>query len=149
MTPGPHPPAEKAAGAYSTLSNFCKQRMWAGRGVSGSIFGRAVHETSPTYTSPFELTASPCGGKKFPQLRSSRRLAETTYQLACVVDAADARPKLGDVPTDRGGRAHLAFLERPVIGQFRPIGIDPVLELAASDDHRNIPPRDCRGLPPV
>jgi hypothetical protein len=41
------------------------------------------------------------------------------------------------------------FLERPALGQFRPIGIDPVSVCAASDDHRNIPSRGCFGLPPL
>src|SRR3954451_9355134 len=41
------------------------------------------------------------------------------------------------------------FLERPALGKFRPIGNNPVSVLSVSDDHRNIPSRDCFGLPPV
>jgi hypothetical protein len=41
------------------------------------------------------------------------------------------------------------FLERPALGEFRSIEFGPVSELAASDDHRNIPSRGCFGLPPV
>ena len=41
------------------------------------------------------------------------------------------------------------FLERPALGKFRPIGNNPVSVVSVSDDHRNIPSRDCFGLPPV
>src|SRR5271165_634561 len=32
------------------------------------------------------------------------------------------------------------FLERPALGQFRPIGINTVFEVTASDDHQRFPP---------
>jgi hypothetical protein len=41
------------------------------------------------------------------------------------------------------------FFERPAFGQFRPVGIDAVLVVAASDDHRNNPSRGRSGLPSV
>jgi len=41
------------------------------------------------------------------------------------------------------------FLERPTVGQFRPIGIDPVSVVTVSNDHRGIPSRGCFDLPAV
>jgi hypothetical protein len=41
------------------------------------------------------------------------------------------------------------LLEGPACWQFRPVGIDPVSELSASDDHRSIPSRGGFGLPPI
>ena len=41
------------------------------------------------------------------------------------------------------------FFERPALGKFRPIGIDPISVVSASHDHRDIPSRSCFGLPPV
>jgi hypothetical protein len=38
------------------------------------------------------------------------------------------------------------LLEGPAVGQFRPVGIDPVFELAASDDHRRVPSRAYRSI---
>jgi hypothetical protein len=35
------------------------------------------------------------------------------------------------------------FLERPALGKFRPIGNDPVSVVSVSNDHHNIPSRDC------
>ena len=39
------------------------------------------------------------------------------------------------------------LLERPAIGQLRPVGIDLISIFAASDDHRHIPSRDRFSLP--
>src|SRR5262249_53404259 len=48
---------------YTTFRNLCSERSLSGRGLSLKVCGQLVHDTSPTYRSPWLSTASPCGAK--------------------------------------------------------------------------------------
>src|SRR5215469_1205332 len=63
---------------------------------------------------------------------------EDHHRMLAAVEGVDA---IVAVDTDGGD-----LFERPAVGQFRPLGVDPVSELAASDDHRT-PPCTCIRLP--
>ena len=66
---------------------------------------------------------------------------EHHHRMLAAVEDIDVVAAVDPDPAD--------LLERPALGQFRPVGIDPVSVVPVSDDHRNIPSRDCFGLPPV
>src|SRR5437763_193221 len=54
--------------------------------------------------------------EKFAELGSGRRLTKTANQLPLVIDDADARAEVGDVPADRGPGAGLvagSLMEAP------------------------------------
>src|ERR1044071_8203442 len=67
-----------------------------------------------------------------PKRRPSR---QAVCSAASVIEDIDIVFTIGTDPAD--------FLERPALGKFRAIGNNPVSVVSVSDDHRNIPPRDC------
>ena len=77
--------------------------------------GEDLRPAGPRYLADVNIAAGVYGeamwGEKLAELRPCWCLAETTDQLALVVNDADARPKIWDVAADRGRRADLADIE--------------------------------------
>src|SRR5438552_4516970 len=53
--------------------------------------------------------------EKFAELGSGRRLTKTANQLPLMIDDADTRAEVGDVPADRGGRTDLADIKNRLV----------------------------------
>src|SRR5215472_10587733 len=80
---------------------------------------------------------TPCARGYCPSPPGAQKIAlaiEDHHRVLAAVECVDA---IVAVDTDRGD-----LFERPAVGQFRPLGADPVFELAASENHRT-PPCAC------
>ena len=129
-----------------------------GRSPGGRAANRDVH--------PWFASDSPLEGAGFePSVPGDKRGSRhRKWQDFCTCPPAGypAVRRCGDVRLCALVKGRMAWLLCLPVGQasslassysstlfFRPVGIDPVSELSASDDHRNIPSRGCFGLPPV
>jgi hypothetical protein len=57
-------------------------------------------------------------------------VVENDHRVLAAIEHIDVVVAVHTDPAD--------FLEGPAVGQFRPLGIDAVFKLAASDDHRTL-----------
>src|SRR3954454_12583908 len=79
--------------------------------------------------------------EKFAELSSGRRLTKSAGQFPLVIDDADARAEIGDVPADRGRRADLADVKDRLVPSWhaqpaRTMQVLPLcLDLAAAVEH--------------